>query len=215
MIISLLHPSRGRAEKAKATLDYWINASSGKHEIEHIISIDDTDDQVPAYQALFTESKLLINDNTCVVEATNIAAKASIGEIKIYLSDDFKCPENWDELLADIFSLHPGEPRLLKVNDCLQPFEVAVLTIPIMNRELYEKLGYFWHPGYRSMFVDEDLYWTCFINKWMLMCEDLRFPHEHWVNGKAPVDDTYRNSEINWDQGKALFGQRKEQVFPV
>ena len=35
--ITLLHPSRNRALKAKSTLDYWLSQSSKQISIEHIL----------------------------------------------------------------------------------------------------------------------------------------------------------------------------------
>jgi hypothetical protein len=80
---------------------------------------------------------------------------------------------------------------------------------------MYAKLGYFWHPGYRSMFVDEDLYWTCVNNNWLIDGRELQFPHEHCCVGKAERDETYIRSEANWDTGKAFFAERKAQNFPL
>lgn len=216
MKITLLHPSRGRGEKAKATYDFWMQNSSGKIEIEHILSLDESDRQKGEYITLFLHgnSKIITHSNTCVVEATNEAAKVATGDILIYLSDDFKCPVNWDVKLVEIFS-KVATPALVKVDDCLQKFHVGVLTIPIMNRALYERLGYFWHPAYRSMFVDEDLYWTVKNNGWMIEAPELKFEHEHWSNGKTTVDETYKKSEANWNQGKEVFRQRKAQNFPL
>lgn len=215
MKISLIHPSRNRAEKARKTLDYWMSKASNTIEIEHILSIDLDDSQIEDYKRLFKESTILISNNTCVVEATNIAAKKSTGDILIYFSDDFKCPDNWDLRLNIAFGLDMDSPTLLKVDDCLQKFHVEVLTIPIMNRALYEKLGYFWHPEYRSMFVDEDLFHTCFNNYWMKCDLNLKFPHEHPCNGLAENDETYKKSAANWDQGKAVFSRRKLEGFPL
>lgn len=212
MKISLIHPSRGRAKKAKSTLDYWLSNSSGKFEIEHILSIDFDDKQLDEYARLFETSTILIGLNTCVVEATNVAAKKATGDILIYFSDDFKCPENWDLSLE---GLNTKDPMLWKVDDCLQKFNIAVLTIPIMNMALYKKLGYFWHPEYKSMFVDEDLYWTCKNNNWLTLHPDLKFPHEHPCNGLSENDETYKKSAANWDQGKSVFAKRKLENFPL
>lgn len=219
--ITLLHPSRARAEKAKQTLDFWIKQASGKFMVEHIISLDNDDPEIEKYKNLFQNVKGsagIVGPNTCVVEATNSAAEISKGNILIYLSDDFKCPKNWDELIVNKLIEAGGvdKPLLLKVNDCLQPYHIRVLTIPIMTRELYLKLKYFWHPGYRSMFVDEDLYWTTKNNGWLLeTAEDLKFPHEHCTIGKAERDETYIRSEKNWDSGKQFFAIRKSQNFPL
>lgn len=218
MVISLLHPSRGRPEKAQATAKEWIE-KAGVY-IEYLCSIDNDD---PSFRQYFKWKLpgipsilgyVLHSDNTSVVDATNAAAKMVKGEILVYLSDDFKCPDNWGKLILKEFEKATG-PRLIKVDDCLQKFHVPVLTIPIMNRALYQKLGYFWHPEYKSMFVDEDLYWTAAKLNALKMCPHLKFPHEHVSIGKAVMDETYRRSSANWDQGKALFQKRKAAGFPL
>lgn len=216
--ITLLHPSRGRSQKAKQTLDFWVSASSGENQIEHILSLDEDDPQRKGYVSLFEDSEktkaVLINPNTCVVEATNHAAQLATGDILIYLSDDFHCPRDWDKsVIESVTTL--DTPLLIKVDDCLQPFTADVLTIPIMNRVLYNRLGYFWNPLYRSQFVDQDLYWVCYNNGWMKMRQDLRFPHEHYVKGAAPNDDTYKRNAANWNQGKEVYRQRKNEGFPI
>lgn len=211
MKISLIHPSRGRPEKAKSTFHYWMDNAVNPENIEHILSLDFSDKKNGEYERF---DKLTIDHNDCVVEATNSAAKIATGDILIYLSDDFKCPENWDEKILNRFSTIEN-PLLIKVDDCLQPFNKDVLTIPIMNRILYKRLGYFFHPGYKSMFCDQQLYWICKKNHWLIQCEDLKFPHEHYSIGKSNIDDTYKRSNLNWEQGKELYNQHKLQNFPI
>lgn len=216
-MITLIHPSRARADKALETLKYWLSKASGKIDIEHILSLDSDDPQLEKYKENFKDVKnscAIVGENDCVVKATNAAAEEARGLIFIYLSDDFKCPDNWDLLLVNKFRAHIG-PTLVKVNDCLQPFDVKVLTIPIMNKMLYDKLGYFWFQEYKSMFVDEDLFWVCDNNGWIVNAPELKFPHEHCSLGLAERDETYINSEKNWDQGKVLFAKRKAAGFPI
>lgn len=219
--ISLIHPSRSRPDKSAQTTANWISSIGIDIEWELIVSIDDSDkhitEYIKRYQLPFDSGmdiRLTLNDNKSVVEATNVAAELSDGDVLIYLSDDFRAPDNWGALVLKEFE---GEerPLLLKVDDCLQDFKVPVLTIPIMNRALYEKLGYFWHPNYKSMFVDEDLYWTAHKLGALKFAEHLKFPHEHVSIGKAQDDETYRNSAKNWDQGKAVFAKRKAAGFPI
>jgi glycosyltransferase involved in cell wall biosynthesis len=189
----------------------WIETAGC--EVEVIISLDDSDPMLQGYFDRYVQP-LLVNDNKSVVEATNHAAKKAKGDILIYLSDDFKCPDNWGQLVLKEFEGETG-PCLIKVDDCLQRFRVPVLTIPIMNRALYQKLGYFWHPGYRSMFVDEDLYWSALNLGALKFCEHLKFPHEHCSIGLAENDETYQRSAANWDQGKEFFATRKAAGFPL
>jgi len=211
MKISLIHPSRGRAEKAKQTLNNWMLKSSGGNEIEHILSIDSDDKELLIYTALF-DSKMIIGPNDSVVSATNKAAEIATGDILIYLSDDFDCPKDWDKLIVD--KNLEGE-WLLKVDDGLQRFYVGIVTIPIMSKSLYSRLGYFWHPSYKSQFVDRDLYYTVYSMGYLISAPDITFQHNHYSNGKAEKDATYERNDANWETGKAIFAQRRLSNFPT
>lgn len=220
-MISLLHPSRGRPEKSFNNAKEWIKNAGC--DVELIISLDKYDSKLDEYISEYSKNEkvdsgikqqIIINDNSSVVEATNHAAKVSSGGVLLYLSDDFKSFDGWGLAVAKEFE-NVSEPLLIKVDDCLQKFTVPVLTIPIMNRALYERLGYFWHPEYKSMFVDEDLYWTATKLNAMKMCPHLKFEHAHVCVGKAPDDETYRRSSANWEQGKAVFARHKAAGFPV
>lgn len=221
MKITLLHPSRGRAQEARKAINNWFSKSSKVIQIEYILSIDNDDIQADTYKyiapksAVNFKSYLLISTNNSVVEATNKAAEIATGDILIYLSDDFNCPSNWDLQILEAVVNYPSRPWLLKVDDCLQKFTADVLTIPIMSRKLYQKLGYFWHPSYKSMFVDQDLYYVCKNNNWMIMAPHLKFEHMHHCVGKAKKDETYIRSEANWQQGQELYNKRKQQNFPL
>lgn len=219
-LISLVHPSRGRPKKALDTAKLWLDKSGLDYsQLSWILSIDDDDPNKKSYQLDFDKldngaSMLICDTNKSVVDATNRAAESAAGDILVYLSDDFKCPDNWGQLVLKEFE-NENRPLLIKVDDCLQKFEVPVLTIPIMNRALYERLGYFWHPEYRSMFCDEHLYWVAKKLDAIKFCPHLKFPHEHPSNGKAPNDETYRRSAANWDQGKKIFEKHKLMGFPI
>lgn len=222
MKISLLHPSRGRPLKSYLNSKEWIDMAGC--EIELIVSVDSSDDYnkyVDTYSHNWfldplgpQRKEIIINNNNSVVEAMNHAAKESKGDILVYLSDDFKCFDNWGQAVIKEFEKYTV-PTLIKVDDCLQEFDVPVLTIPIMDRSLYEKLGYFFHPEYKSMFVDEHLYWVSRKLNALKFAPHLKFEHHHVSVGKAQDDDTYRRSAANWDQGKALFAKHKAQGFPV
>lgn len=213
-MISLIHPSKGRPQKSFDNAKDWIDKAAVP--VELIVSIDFDDPFKMDYTTRYFDypCNLICEQNTSVVEATNKAARLAKGDILIYLSDDFKCFDGWGIAVDKEFQ-NEDRPLLVKVDDCLQKFSVPVLTIPIMNRALYHKLGYFWHPDYKSMFVDEDLYWTCQKLGAMKYAPHLKFPHHHVCNGKAPDDDTYRASSANWEQGKAVYLSRKAEGFPL
>lgn len=213
-MISLLHPSRGRAQKADETYKKWV--FQAVTHIEYMLSVDMDDQTLEQYFDLSLSRPFApyFALNKSVVEATNVVAGLSKGEILVYLSDDFDCPDGWDlKILREFDGV--TEPMVLKVDDCLQTFEVGVLTIPIMNRALYKKLGYFWHPDYKSMHVDVDLFETCKKLGVIKYAPHLKFPHNHYSNGKAAHDETYKRSEGNWDQGLQVLKRRRAQGFPI
>jgi len=209
-MITLIHPSRGRAQKSFETSSEWI--SKAGVETELIVSCDSDDPALRDYSVLY-EQKIIINQNTCVVEATNHAAKLAKFDVMVYLSDDFRCFDNWG---VEVMKHFEGvtKPLLIKVDDKLQAFTKDVLTIPIMNKALYNELGYFFHPAYKSMFCDQDLYYTVKNMGAIKGCPELIFEHHHYVNGKAKKDETYERSTGNWNQGKNLYSQRLAQNFP-
>lgn len=210
-MISLLHPSRGRPEKSYRNAMEWIQKAGT--EVELIVSLDYSDHDLLKYTELYgCGDNIIVSDNISVVDATNKAAKSTTGDILLYLSDDFKCFDHWAVAVEKEFQKYDG-PTLIKVDDCLQKFHVPVLTIPIMNRELYQALGYFWHPGYMSMFVDEHLYWRAKKLNALQLAPHLKFEHQHVSVGKAKDDETYRRSAANWDQGKVLFSKHRAAGF--
>jgi len=186
------------------------------HDFDYTLSLDADDPALKEYEREFEGiwPGPLITHNTSVVEATNIAAQNSKGDILIYLTDDFECPPNWVELINERIG-NTEQLVVLKVDDCLQQFRVGVLTIPIMTRALYKKLGYFFHPSYKSMHVDVDLYETCKRLNVIKYCPDLKFPHHHVSNGKAEMDETYRRSTAHWNQGLKVMAERRRLGFPI
>jgi len=89
-MISLIHPSRSRPEKAYKTAYDWIDRSGLDYsEWEYILSLDTDDPTVLKYDKLIGAeyARSIINNNNSVVEATNNAAKESKGDILVYLSD--------------------------------------------------------------------------------------------------------------------------------
>jgi len=211
-MISLIHPSRGRAEMALNAYNYWMQRK-GATEVEHILSIDHDDPQKEDYKRLFPNSTIIVASNNNCVEATNRAAAISEGDVLVYLSDDFDCPDKWDELILK----HAPEKSewCLWVDDTNQG-KNTVLTIPIMSRGLYNSLGYLYNPLYESMWVDVDLWMVCKKRGVLVDLVDvLRFEHKHYSVGKSEYDATYQahDNKQRHATGAAIYKRRQAQGF--
>src|SRR5262245_31078704 len=104
MKISLVHPSRNRAAAAEGAISEWLGKSSGLHTIEYILTIDKSDRQISEYRRVSERhgTGLIISPSRNYVQACNRAAPATTGDLIIIVSDDFGCPEGWDDLLARV-----------------------------------------------------------------------------------------------------------------
>ena len=207
----LLHPSRGRLERAAQAIEEWTARRSGAHAVEHILSVD-TDDDVAGYRRLAdaTGVQLVVNANRSIVDAVNAAARASTGDVLIVVSDDFGCPDGWDRALAQV--LGDRRDMAVLVHDGI---DGRIMTLPILGRALYETLGYVYHPAYVSMFCDDDLTQTAAAMGKLVDARQLVFPHRHYTVGSSALDATYarQNSNAAWWHGWRVWEKRRANGF--
>ena len=210
MKISLVHPSRGRAVKAKQTAIKWLTAMSEENTAEYILSIDNDDKQKNLYYQWFSKGKIVVGDNNNVVMAMNMGAKYATGEMIIGISDDFEPPQDWDRLLAG--ELDWSKDIAIRINDTITKESDNILTLPILSKSLYNKLGYIYHPQFTGMWADNDLAEECKALGVLINRFDLIFPHNHWVNNKAVKDETYNrhNTNESWNIGTKVIEERRK-----
>jgi hypothetical protein len=121
--------------------------------------------------------------------------------------------ELWDSKILHKFEMING-PGILQVSDGIT---VTKLTIPIMNREAYKKLGYIYHPDYISMYADDDLRKTALQHGMYYNGTDIMIEHRHYSVNKAKMDKTYasENSRTAWKIGEQVFFERAKNKFPI
>lgn len=190
---------------------YWMDKASGKHSIQHILSLDIDDETIPEYRELFTQSLIVVeNDpNGYVVGATNCAAKYAKGRILIYLSDDFLCPDNWDAWVCE--KLEGKTFTALDVDDQYQTNR-NLFTIPIITRDFYDKWGYFWHPAFKSMFCDNFMFEQVKRDGTIIKCwDEPPFIHLHHTTSDTKEDSTYKRSGAQYREGMRVFNRLSKQ----
>lgn len=212
MKISLLHPSRNRAAPADAAVAEWLGKCSGRHAIEYILSIDDSDGQIAEYRQVARRhgARLIIHPNRNYVEASNRAALVATGDLLVIVSDDFGCPPGWDDALA----LAVGDQRdvAVLIDDGLG---ARTMTLPIVGRTFYQRTGYLLFPGYIHLFSDNDLEEAARRLGKLIDARHLLFPHRHYTAGASPHDETYRNSDGSWGQGERMLAKRRMRDFDI
>lgn len=210
MKISLLHPSRGRAEQAHKTFMHWLLCSSLQTHIEHVLSVDEDDAELSRYHLLFTKSVMVVNPNKNLVEAANHAAKICTGDIIVLISDDMLCPDNWDVILKEIHAEHKN--YLLKTFDGVQKW---IVTLPIMDRAFYEENGYIYHPDYTHMFCDTDLTHKADLENKLIVRNDIVFTHAHYSTGAREKDAINQKADSSLQDGEVIYLRRCREKFGI
>jgi hypothetical protein len=213
-LISLIHATRGRPPLARQARAVWMDRASGDHNLEYILSVDDDDPSMDDTSVWPSTVRVVRGASRGCVDAYNRGVGASSGQVIVQVHDDLEPPQNWDRLIVERMG-DLTRPVLLQVDDgtTVNPTKPNLVTIAIMTRELAGRIGGMWHPGYVSVFCDDDLSEKAILNGWLIKAKDIQF-HHHW--GGSDDDDTKRRSyrRENWELGEALFARRKADGFP-
>jgi|SRR6478609_921761 len=208
-MISILHPSRSRPQRAYETARKWLDNAGA--DCEYILSID-IDDNCNAYDNLFnhrlcSSTIRTKQKNRSAIDAINHAAKISTGDILLVLSDDFDCPPLWGKKILDV--VHGKTDWILKTPDGIQGW---IITMPIMDRVYYNRFGYIYFPDYLHMFCDTEL--SCVADLTGRKIEaNIQFVHNHYSTGKGEKDAISERADKTWAQGEKLFLQRYKENF--
>lgn len=199
-MISIIHPSRQRPEKSFSTIQKWVQRCSS--EVEVVVSVDIDDPLLTLYQSYYkdTNHKLIVNKNRSAVDAVNVAAKECTGEIIVVVSDDFDCNQDWGKHI--LRTVKDRKDWVLKANDGVQKW---IITLPILDREYYNRFGYIYHPDFIHMFVDTWFTHQAEVLGKVIRTDTLWFPHLHYSIVRSKADDVSRRADKSWNQGKSLY----------
>ena len=214
--ISLIHPSRGRPQKAFEAFSKWLDKS--EDTFEYILSLDsdeptNTPNGSSQYLTLFnsrySNHRVIVNNNRSAVDAINNAAKAATGEIIIQMADDFECPVHWDEQIRQ--AVEGKTDWIMKTPNGIQSWTI---TLPIMDRAYYNRFGYIYYPEYLHMFCDTELSCVADLTGRRIEC-NIPFRHNHYSVTKTTPDEVSRKADSTWIQGEKLFLERYRRNFDL
>jgi hypothetical protein len=201
-MISIIHPSRGRAWKSKQRMLQWINNSESEFEI--VVSLDLDDPELPLYLHYYEGwghlgYTVMSSKNRSCVDAINNAAKEAKGDILLVVSDDTDCFPHWDTALLK--EVEGKSDYLLKTKDGIQDY---IVTMTVMDRKYYERDGFIYHPDFRHQFADT--YLTCLADiRGCLIYSDLVFPHKHYSTSGEQPDALHKRNDATWKEGQDTF----------
>ncbi len=230
-ICSLLHATRGRPEKALRTMQLWAERATNPEQVEYVLAWEKSDEAttihfdavIPTLNLPWIGGSVMAirGDFNGSAPAWDAAARASMGELLIQVSDDFDDPpQDWDmALLGRLPTGWEQESHVIAVNDGLR--RDKLMTMFICTRWYAEQKGEFLHKGYQSMFSDNDATYLAYRDQSNGNCRvhearDLLFKHNHHcANPDVPEDDTYRfqNRPEAYASGLKLFNERNPHAY--
>lgn len=208
MMFSLLHPSRSRPKKSRATIKKWID-NAQTMDFEVIVSCDYDDPDTAAYDGNynFPNTRQIWMHNKSAVQAINNAAKISTGNILIVVSDDTDCPMYWDKILRDAIAGH--EDFVMKVHDGLQK---RIITMPIMDRIYYKRDNFIYDPDFRHSWADTYLTELAHFRKRVINRLDINFKHLHPDVTHEEKDDLYLRNDKTHDADRYIYQNKIMQL---
>lgn len=219
-IFSLIYTSV-RAPRIEIVIAEWLGKTRAAVPLEVIVAVDANDsgsrEAAESIAARDTRVKVYVQESepfNCV-KGWNLAAEKAQGKVLVQVTDDFSPPEGWDEKLLAL------KPANWIETDCAVHVDDGyvrnIMTLAIITRVRYRKFGYFFYPGYESIFCDTELTEVAYRDGVVIPAPHLLFEHMHPDCFKRQRDrvDLVHASQERWDSGEALFKFRKQHGFPV
>ncbi len=205
--ISIIHPSRNRAEMALSVANKWINTAGC--QVQYILSLDTDEKEIEQYKQCNDIIQIVQHNNKSAIEAINVAVQYTTGDILIVVSDDFDCPDNWAIKLLE--QIGDKKDIVVKTQDGTQPW---IMTLPIMDRTYYNRFGYIYYPGYQHMFCDTEMsHVGDLLGKTLTI--PITFPHKHYTTGAMKKDSINEKNDRTWTQGETLYLKRVKENFGI
>lgn len=216
--ISIIHASRQRPLMAYETYKKWKHNALNIPEVEYILSLDNDDPTLQQYNWEFRgvlDIQFEYNNNKSAIDAINIAAKNANGDLFVVVSDDFDAFFGWNQFLLE--NLQDKHDFIVKTNDGYLGNN-WLITLPILDREYYNRFGYIYYPEYNHLWCDTEM---TVVAKMLGKTIDLQhftdkvFKHNHHTIGLMEKDEIAVKNDSTWDQGKSLFLERYDADFSI
>ncbi len=204
--ISLLHATRGRAQKACLTRKVWFDMADQPERVEHIFVID-SDDEHGRPLKRFHHGE--ISPGGGCVAAWNHAATLAISPVLVQLSDDWLPCANWDRLILERLG-DVSQPKVLAVSDGIR--DDQLLCMAICTRAYWFQDCFLFHPSFTGVYSDNHFTAMAYQRGQVIEAKDIVFEHQHPFADSAKWDKTYleQNAPAQYEHGKAILQRINE-----
>lgn len=192
--------TRGRYEKCIQALKSMLDTIH-TNNYQVILTVDDDDEQMALPKTKWLEEYKQITvvrgTSESKVHAINRGmAHAREWDWMINFSDDmnFIC-QSWDRNMWELIEKQWGGSLdfFAHFNDGYAADKLP--TMSVMGREYYNRDGYVYHPSYKSFSCDAEAMYVAMMRGKHHYFPQVFFHHNHGVNIRIKLDDTYRMND--------------------
>ena len=193
--ISLLLPTRGRAELLRRFLESVLARSERPDLVEVVIYADEDDPSSHGFQVEGLEVRTIVGPRASMGDYNTACFERSRGDIVVLGNDDVVIQtRGWDRKLREMHSAMQDRVYLAYPNDLFKGRGLS--AFPILSRAACQMLGEPFPRAYRGAFID---YHLLDIFKRLerrghprlIYLEDVVFEHMHYRSGKGDFDEIY------------------------
>lgn len=228
MRMTVKFPTRGRPEKFVQTLTKYVNFLSGMHDVRFVISFDHDDPTMnnDNMWSLFHRLNLqhdgiivpVCGSSTGKIAAVNadLDKVVALSPDVILLASDDMIPVigGYDEIIARNMAKHfPDTDGVLWFNDGFSGGN-RLITLSILGRKYFDRFGYLYYPGYKSVFADNEFTVVASRLNRVAFIDQVIIQHQ-WVGTTAPNDPLHVRNEAQgmYDHDAAVFQSRAAVNF--
>ncbi len=227
-LISIIHASYGRPEKALRARRMWLERCVNPERVEYAFCLNEDDPErnriIGNTETLHDE--IILGPFIGSAHAWYAGAIHSKGALLIQASDDLEPPQDWDLDLCKRVEWEAGPdwfnlPIFVDTCDGYRKADGELCTAAIMTRAYAEQKGDFVAPCYRSVFSDDENHYRAKKDARdgkvkLIVARDLVFLHRHHYHEPktVPFDATYArgNSAEAYAIGEKLFFERNPEA---
>lgn len=216
-VISVLIPTRGRADKLYDLVKNIFNSSCTPGKVEVCFYIDDDD------HSTITETQVLaanfnvknkVGPKVIFSDMWNQLLDISAGDILMICGDDVKFnTQRWDHFIREEFKKLPSDKiGYVCVNDEIHRGGLGVHGF--LHRNWVRVLGH----------ITPDKFIYCWADNWVddiakmlgrrVYLDEVVVSHQHWINKKSPYDMTYKENQEKYESRKKEMEQLYIDTLP-
>lgn len=221
MKLLIKFPTRNRVKKFFEVLDLYYNYLEDKDNTEICVSID-TDDSTMNNDSIFKRLEeydnlsYFVSNNKSKIQAINADMEEFDGDFDIILlaSDDM-VPQikGYDNIIREnMEKYYPDTDGVLWFFDGNRR---DLNTLCILGKKYYDRFGYIYHPGYKSVYVDNEFTQVANRLKRQTFIDQCIIKHEHpdMPQFRDRIDNLYVENSKYYPADHSFFMLRQKNNF--